>query len=68
MVLVDPISHNGNGSPRGDAFSPEEAVSALTQAPFPGLFSVSLFRKGDDLRTCLEKPLIIYGDSTLRGR
>ncbi len=68
LVLVDPLSHNGNGSSRGAGFRPEQVVSGLAEAPFAGLFSVSLYRKGDDLRKCLEKPLIIYGDSTPRGR
>jgi uncharacterized protein (DUF58 family) len=68
LVLVDPLSHNGNGSPRSSAPSSEQIVSALVENPFPELFSVSLYRKGEDLRTCLEKPLIIFGDSTPRGR
>jgi uncharacterized protein (DUF58 family) len=68
LVLVDPLSHNGNGSSRGTAGSSDDIVSGLINAPFPGLFSISLYRKGEDLRTCLEKPLIIYDDSTPPGR
>ncbi|MEW6555521.1 MAG: DUF58 domain-containing protein [Actinomycetota bacterium] len=68
LVLVDPISHNGNGPSGKSAFSPEQIVSSLAEAPFAGLFSVSLFHKGDDLRRCLEKPLIICGDLMPRGR
>ena len=68
LVIVDPSSYNGNGSAHAPAPSPAPAVSELVQKPFPELFSISLYRKGDDLKTCLEKPLIIYGESTPRGR
>lgn len=68
LVLVDPFSHNGNGSSHHEALSSEGVVSGLVETPFSGLFSISLYRKGDDLRTCLENPLIIYGDSIPRGR
>jgi uncharacterized protein (DUF58 family) len=68
LVLVDPLSHSGNGSSRRAAPDAGQLISGFAGAPFPGLFSVSLYRKGDDLRTCLEKPSIIYGDSTPRGR
>ncbi len=68
LVFVDPLSYGGNVSAPPAAPSPEQAVCGLVQAPFPGLFSISLFRKGDDLKACLQKPLIIYGESTPRGR
>lgn len=62
LVLVDPVSHNGNGHSRDAAQGSEHIVSMLAEAPFPCLFSVSLYRKDEDLRTCLEKPLIIFDD------
>jgi len=62
LVLVDPLSHNGNGSIGSPGMSPEQVVSSLVSNPFGGLFSVSLYHKGDDLRECLEKPLVTYGD------
>ncbi len=68
MVLVDRFSHDGNGAAPRAASASERIVSGLAAAPFAGLFSISLYRKGEDIRTCLEKPLIIYGDSTPRGR
>ena len=68
LVLVDPLSHNGNGSNGRTSLSPEQVLSGLASAPFPGLFSISMYRKGDDLRECLEKPLILYGDYPHRGR
>lgn len=69
LVLVDPISHGGNGSPRGgNGMSPEQVVSRLARAPFPGLFSVSLYREGEDVRKCLEKPSIIFDDLMPPGR
>ncbi|MBN2025540.1 MAG: DUF58 domain-containing protein [Actinobacteria bacterium] len=67
LVLVDPLSYNGNGSSHLAA-SPEQVLSGLIETPFPGLFSISLHRKEESLRVCLEKPLIIYGESTPRGR
>lgn len=67
LVLVDPLSYNGNGSSHS-APSPEQVLSGLIETPFPGLFSISLHRKEESLRACLEKPLIIYGESTPRGR
>jgi uncharacterized protein (DUF58 family) len=68
LVLVDPVSHNGNGSNGNRGISSEQVVWSLVSEPFGGLFSVSLYRKGDDLRECLEKPLVIYGDYQPRGR
>ena len=68
LVLVDASSHGGNGPSDRIASSPEKAVSNLLSAPFPGLFSVSVYRKGDGLGQCLEKPLIIYGGLPPRGR
>lgn len=68
LVLVDPVSHDGNGHDRDAARDSERIASMLAESPFPGLFSVSLYRKDEDLRTCLEKPLIIFDDSTPRGR
>jgi len=67
LVLVDPMSYNGNG-PSRLAASPEQVLSGLIETPFPGLFSISLHRKEESMRVCLEKPLIIYGESTPRGR
>jgi len=67
LVLVDPISYNGNGSSQ-PTLSPEQVISSLVETSFAGLYSISLHRKGEGLRTCLEKPLIIYGESTPRGR
>ena len=68
LVLVDPLSHNGNGTNGRPGVSSEQVVSELIAAPFTGLFSISLYRKGDDLRECLEKPSIIYGDYQPQGR
>lgn len=65
LVLIDQPSHNGNG---GGGDPTREILSDLARAPFPGLFSISLYRKGDDLRECLERPLIIFGDYQSRER
>jgi hypothetical protein len=40
----------------------------LIETPFSGLFSISLYHEGDDLRTCLEKPLIIFANSQPQER
>lgn len=68
LVLVDQPSHNGEASSRRPGPPPQEIVSDLIRAPFAGLISISLYRKGDDLRECLEKPSIIFGGSRPRTR
>lgn len=68
LVLIDQPSHDGSGPPRGPEDPSREMISDLVRTPFEGLFSVSLYRKGEDLRECLEKPLIIFGDCQSRGR
>jgi uncharacterized protein (DUF58 family) len=68
LVFVDPASYNGNGSAHPAPLSSEQLITSLVEMPFPGLFSISLHRRGDGLRTCLEKPLLIYGGSIPRGR
>jgi uncharacterized protein (DUF58 family) len=63
LVLVDPPAPKGARRFLNQAASAEEVISELIEAPFGGLFSVSLYHEGDDLKTCLEKPLIIFESS-----
>ena len=68
LVLVDLPSHGGNASRSGSGNGSGKMLDDLRGLPFPGLFSVSLYCKGDDLRECLEKPQIICADSQYRER
>ena len=63
LVLIDASSHPHNGSPRRIP-SPDHLLEALSRRPPAGLYSVSIYRKGDDIRKCLEEPLIIFARST----
>jgi uncharacterized protein (DUF58 family) len=66
IVLVQTHSMNGEGRAGHSAAFAEELANSLIGSPFEGLFSVSLYREGDDLQECLEKPLIIFGNSQLQ--
>ena len=68
MVLVDAASYSPNGRTRRPASSPQRLLESLVRRPPAGIHSVSFYRKGDDIRTCLEKPSIIFADSTPRAR
>jgi uncharacterized protein (DUF58 family) len=68
LVLVDLPSHNGQGLTVRGVSTAERVVSELENEAYSSLFSISLYRSGDDLRQCLEKPSIIYNDSPPRGR
>ncbi len=68
LVLIDQPSHNGDGPHPGGHDPTRQIVTDLVKEPFPGLFSISLYRKGDDLRECLERPSITFGDYRSRGK
>ncbi|OFW61130.1 MAG: hypothetical protein A2W01_00835 [Candidatus Solincola sediminis] len=69
LVFIDLASHAANGSQiSSSAGGSAQIVADLQRAPFPGLFSLSLYRKGDDLRECLEKSLITFAGSRFRER
>lgn len=59
LVLIDASSHSHNGSSLRLP-SPDKLLEALSRRPPAGLHSVTICRKGDDIRKCLEKPLIIF--------
>jgi uncharacterized protein (DUF58 family) len=63
VVLVDMPSHAETNGRQGLGPSAEQLLAELESCAVPGLFSVSLYRKGDDLRQCLEKPLITCAGS-----
>ncbi len=68
LVLVDPFPHRGDGPPRGGkGAGPQEVAERLERAPFPGLFSVSMYREGEVMRKCLERPSIIFDGSMPPG-
>jgi len=63
LVFVD-LRPSGHGSRLETAGSGAESlVSELIGSPFEGLFSVSLYREGDDMKECLERPLAVFGNS-----
>lgn len=68
LVLVDLPSHAGGKAPVRDIATAESIIAEFEDGPYSSLFSLSLYRRGDDLRECLEKPLILYNDSLSRGR
>ncbi len=68
LVLLDPDSHSRNGSARHAAPTPQRALEILTRRPPLGLHSVAIYRKGDDIRRCLEEPSITFAGSTLPAR
>lgn len=68
LLFVDIPSHNGKDSKRGAGQASDKVVEDLEASPFNGLFSASFYRKGDDLRECLEKPRIIFASSRLHAR
>jgi len=63
LVLIDAGSHAADGRNRLPRPSPLQLLEALSRRPFAGLHSVSFYRKGEDIRKCLEEPLIIFADS-----
>lgn len=64
LVLVDAGGRdNGRSHESG-----EQTVRRLAAEPFRGLHSVSLFREGEDLQRCLEKPLLTYDSYQRRGK
>ncbi len=68
LVLIDLPSHSDGDGKAGGGHEVEQLLAGLRSRPFPGLFGVSLYRKGDDLRQCLEKPLITCaGSLSLEG-
>jgi uncharacterized protein (DUF58 family) len=61
LILIDLPSHQKHKA--SPSIASEAMVEGLLSSPFPGLFSVSLYRKGDDLRECLESSLITCAGS-----
>jgi Protein of unknown function DUF58 len=68
LVLLEEPSDNGARRSKRTLSPAEAMVSGLIETPFSGLFSISLYHEGDDLRTCLEKPLIIFANSQPQER
>lgn len=68
LVILDTDSHSPDGHARRAPLWSRMPLENLARGPLFGLHSVAIYRKGDDLRKCLEEPSIIFADSTRLAR